>query len=795
MSYTAHIRKSDNCRQSVTEHLNQTAKRAFEYGKAVEMASFAQLQGILHDMGKFTERFNRYINNEGNEKRGDIDHSYAGARYISQLARGFDENQYPNIINTADLIARTIISHHGLHDWLKGNGEDYFKERISKNEEYQEIVKNFESEIGRERVEKLLILAEKEYTLARKKIYEISNRSKRLFGFYLGFLERFMQSVLIDADRVDTGDFMSDTATEKEVNLEALWELMHCNMEKKLSAFADKTDKISLIRGDISKRCADFANHKVGICRLVVPTGGGKTLSSLRFAIEYCRNYSHMQKIIYTAPFMSILDQNSDEIASVAGEENFLVHHSDFVADIETEEELAEYELHTEKWDLPVISTTMVQLLNSLFSSKTACVRRMHRLSNSVIIIDEGQFLPIKCVNIFNTAINFLSAICGATVILCTATQPDYEKEVMPVMFDELRDMTGDFTEDFKALKRTELINAERKGGYSFQETAEFCYEKYREAGSLLLIVNTKKSAFEIYNKMCEIDEAEGQQTEIIHLSTNMCPAHRKTVIEKMRAMLSEDKPVICVATQLIEAGVDISFNCVVRSMAGLDNVAQAAGRCNRNGKISRICPVYMININEENLRGLYQVKEAQTVTRSVCNSQNNKDLLAPETMTAYFTKLYHEKNNNVKGIEMLSYPVEDGGVSTTLFELLSLNEHRWKIRKDNRLIFCSQAFKTAGVFFNVIDSDTVGIIVPYDETAEKLIAELNGSLEPDKVTALLRKAQKYTVNLYVDSLKRGETERGVYTLNAGVLALKKEFYSHKCGICYNDSIPQSLIY
>ena len=314
----------------------------------------------------------------------------------------------------------------------------------------------------------------------------------------MGMLERLIQSILIDADRTDTADFMSDCKTEKLFDTQALWKDMKIRMSSKLDSFADKNDKISLQRKSISDRCAEFAKHKVGICKMLVPTGGGKTLSSLRFAIDYCCNYN-MEKIIYIAPFMSILEQNSDVIRAVAGNEIFLEHHSDIVAEIENENELSEYELRTEKWDSPVIATTMVQFLNTLFLGKSSSIRRMHRLSKAVIIIDEVQSIPLKCVKMFTLAMNFLSAICGCTIIFSSATQPDFSSTGYNVNFDELDSMTGDYTQDFEIFKRTDIVPQIDKYGYTYEDTAKFVYNKFLENGNILIVVNTKAAAHSLY--------------------------------------------------------------------------------------------------------------------------------------------------------------------------------------------------------------------------------------------------------------------------------------------------------
>lgn len=784
MKFAAHIRESDNKVQTVKEHCFGVAALSEKYTHELGISSLARLQGIFHDAGKLTSDFNSYVRGNSKFKRGDLDHSFAGAKYICETADKFSDKY---IHNASQLASRTIVSHHGLHDWINDKGEDYFYKRISNSERYEEIKESIGELCGESEYRQLLRNSAKEYSLIINKIMGISHSNREFFAFYLGMFERFMQSVLIDADRTDTADFMSDSKTEKDVDTARLWEDMHDCMEHKQRTFENKTDCISKRRRDISQRCAEFAKHKVGVCRLIVPTGGGKTLSSLRFAIEYCRNYD-MDKIIYVAPYMSILEQNSDEIRSIAGDENFLEHHSNVVQEIDSKEELAEYELRTEKWDSPVIATTMVQFFNSLFLDKNSAVRRMHRLSRSVIIIDEVQSVPLKCVNLFNLAVNFLTKICGSTVVLCSATQPVFENVKYPLMLDEQSSMTGDYSQDFEVFKRTELISELKSSGYTYEEAADFCYEKYLDNGSLLAIVNTKASAASLYALVIEKNKtaADSEKADVIHLSTNMCSQHRREKIAHIREMLKENKKVICITTQLIEAGVDISFGCVVRSLAGMDNAAQAAGRCNRNGEIDKVCPVYIINIHDEKLGNLSELKSAQAQSRLIIDSDNFPDLLSVDTMSVYFEKLYKEQE------DILSYNIEK--LSETLLNLLSLNKNRQQLKKNPHLRFCGQAFKTAGENFKIIDKDTEDIIVPYNAEAEELILQLNSEKTPQETADLLRTAQKYTVGIY-NNMRQALNEAGaIAMLKCGALTLKSEFYDDSLGVTVKSGEKQVLI-
>ena len=781
MVFCAHIRDKDKTIQSVAEHCMNVAKLSRDYADSVYLDNCAEIQGVIHDIGKLCLDFNDYINGSDKFRRGSIDHSFAGAKYMCEFADRLDKEKLHSI---SRLIARTIISHHGLNDWIDDVGTDCFEKRILKTDRYDEIKANITAMIDEKKLEKLMWSASEEYETIRKKIKQICDGDGEKYAFYMGMLERLLQSILIDADRTDTADFMSDCKTEKLFDTQALWKDMKIRMSSKLDSFADKNDKISLQRKSISDRCAEFAKHKVGICKMLVPTGGGKTLSSLRFAIDYCCNYN-MKKIIYIAPFMSILEQNSDVIREVAGNEIFLEHHSDIVAEIENENELSEYELRTEKWDSPVIATTMVQFLNTLFLGKSSSIRRMHRLSKAVIIIDEVQSIPLKCVKMFTLAMNFLSTICGCTIIFSSATQPDFSSTGYNVNFDELDSMTGDYTQDFEIFKRTDIIPQIDKYGYTYEKAAEFVYNKYIENGNILIVVNTKAAAHSIYELIKKICIENNDDAEVIHLSTNMCPQHRRDKISEIKSLLSAKKAVICVTTQLIEAGVDISFKCVVRSLAGMDSIAQAAGRCNRNGEADEICSVYVINLRDENLGSLQEIKDAQGIANRIFDNSSCTDYLSADTIGTYFRCLYSEDKD-------ISYNVCE--IGDTLFNLISRNKKRFEICNNKQIKYCGQAFKTAGKLFNVIDSNTTDVIVPYNEEANEIISKLNSDITPNEAIEILRKAQKYIVGLYSSTSKKLADRNGMYALKCGAMALNKEYYNGEYGLDIDGGTMETLM-
>ena len=802
IEYISHIREWDKKEQTVSEHSNNVAKIASEFGQAVQMSNTAWLQGILHDAGKLCTDFAEYIRGKSDAKRGEIDHSYMGAKYLANLAIELYKESRLNP-DAALLIGRTILSHHGLHDWLTEDGENYFEKRTSIIKQDKEVECALPEIVSDGTLKKYYLESVKEYAAMQQKINELykemiakgEKEKRELSGdakcvipaFYQGFLERLMQSILMDADQTDAANFNDDIVYTSPKEPTGVWNDMAKRMQEKCTAFRKKTDAISCQRMNISDRCAAFANHDVKICRLVVPTGGGKTLSALRFAIEYSQKHN-VNQIFYIAPFNSILEQNSDVIREIAGEENFLEHHSNVFSRLEENEneteKLSDYQMRTERWDVPVIATTLVQFLNVLFDGKSSSVRRMHHLCRAVMIIDEVQAIPAKCIHLFNLAMNFLTHICGSTVVLCSATQPCLEQAEYPILLDEQESMTADFQADFDVFRRT-VLHAAGKKPFSYEEAADFCTEQYQKNGNLLLVVNTKQAALTMFQKL---KERNGEFATVLHLSTNMCPAHRRTVIQQMREQLAAHQPLICVTTQLIEAGVDISFRCVVRSMSGLDHAAQAAGRCNRNGEYD-CCSVYLIQLEEEKLAAaLKQIADEQEITKKILFFHEKEDLLHPQIMQNYFEGYLTTFQNQ------FSYPLPDSD-HETLLRLLSTNSNNAKRAEAQihgslplRLKNHMQAFRTAGKKFQVIAEQTTDILVPYG-AGEKLILDLNGELYGNAFPKLLRKAQQYLVSVYSGTLKALEAKDALIQLESGVLALKSGFYSSEQGICVDGMI------
>lgn len=796
----AHINPTTLKEQSVKEHLCNVSSMASEYGSKISLDATGELIGILHDMGKWTNTFNSYIHYSSlnpNDKslRGSINHSTAGAKFIYD---NFYNTTDPYQKFTAQLISLAICSHHGgLIDNLDLTGRDIFTEKMKTDKEiyYDEALCNFKTEcLEISQIFDLFNKSKEEIKAVLIKINKIDSSAK--FGrFATGVLEKYLFSCVIDADRFDTYTFMEGKEPIRNIDKSVLWNELALTLENKLTSYP-KSSSIDLLRDEVSKMCKNFANNKPGIYQLSVPTGGGKTLSSLRFALSHAKKFNK-DRIFYIVPFTTIIDQNAKDIKDILGRDDIILeHHSNLIVDNGQED----YKLLTERWDSPIILTTMVQFLDTLFNGGTQGVRRLHNLANSIIIFDEIQAIPIKCINMFNSAINFMSNICNATIILCTATQPLLSKTEMPLKLSENPNMISNIQGKFEQLKRVNVVDKRLIGEYSASMLRDFILDKMDKVESVLVILNTKNAVKEAFEELTEANKilSKENQYHTFHLSTNMCPSHRIKILQAMKDDLICHKRVICISTQLIEAGVNISFECVVRSLAGLDNIAQAAGRCNRHGE-GPCRDVYIVNVEGENVNKLIDIKEGQECTRRVLDEFKedplafDNDLISKKIMERYYQYYFYNRSGEMN--YTLSRPDND----KSMYDLLSENiesVNAFKGRNDFKSeLMLKQAFKTAGNNFKVIDQNTRGIIVPYGE-GETLITLINGKCDLKELKKYLKKAQQFSVNLFESDKRKLEEMGGIVGLKNGeIFALRKEFYKDDVGVTFEKQLMKPLIH
>ena len=606
------------------------------------------------------------------------------------------------------------------------------------------------------------------------------------FFFYLSMTYRLILSILVNADHADAAEFSTKEKVVCKFGDTLLWNRIGEYLEEKLSEFTITTT-LHAVRSEISRKLFEKASEKQSVVRLNVPTGGGKTLSSLRYAVNYAKRFGK-SRIIYVAPFNSILEQNSAEYKRFLPENIEILEHFGDLVDYENC--FSNLRHYSENWGSPIIATSMVQFLNTLFLGKITAVRRMRGLINSVIILDEIQAIPIECITLFNLAVNFLAENCQCTIVLCSATQPTFDSGIKhTIRLSENSELLGNRMEYAEKFRRTKVVDALRPAGYSYDQTAEFVLNTAAEVDSVLLIVNTKEASKTVYSL---IKEQMPEGVEAIHLSTDMCPAHRKVTLSTLRECLKSGEKVICVSTQLIEAGVDISFETVIRSLAGLDSVIQAAGRCNRNQETD-LGTVYVINISDENTSRIKTIKTGAAITRRLMETMRrnptlfNGDITCEEAVSKYYRDYFAEAENE------LDYNVLAGDLHTTMFQLLSENKdlkNRAEVYRERCFNHCfNQSFKTAGKLFQVIDDYANTVVTPYGE-GRKLIETLCSGHVAVRPVALLRRLQQYTIGL---SDKQCEN-RVVRDEETGILILKDGYYNNEYGF-EPDGNPEILLF
>jgi CRISPR-associated endonuclease/helicase Cas3 len=808
--FIAHIRKEDNEKQKLIDHLIQVGEKCSELVVKISLPKeIGKILGLLHDFGKASKDYQDYLKtNEGlinpdednysKAKRGDVDHSSAGAQLIyEKLANRGQEGKI-----LAQFLALAIASHHsGLIDCLKPDGFNEFERRIKKNDSDTHL-KEARSNLQSVEVQLDKILAQPIEKQFFKKLMSMKDEEKDVtLAFKHGLLARFLLSCLLEADRLNTADFEhpNNEAIRNYGNYVS-WDVLIERLEAKYAEYAQKTAQmepgraleVNQLRAQVAQACLEAARKPKGIYQLTVPTGGGKTEASLRFALHHAKAHQ-MDRVFYIVPYITIIDQNADKIRDIletADERGKVVleHHSNFVPEDDTR---YRHNLLAENWDAPIVFTTQVQFLEALFGSGTRDARRMHQLANSVIIFDEVQNVPLKITHMFNAALRFLTHDCGTTVVLCTATQPPLDK--LPNEYRRLTiapeyQIIQNPQELFEKLKRVEVHDERKPGGWTNAEIADLAERALQEKGSVLIVVNTRPAALAVYQEI----KGRNLGAALYHLSTNMCAAHREEVLEKeIKPKLEAREPVICVSTQLIEAGVDIDFGAVIRSLAGLDSIAQSAGRCNRHGLRKDGGSVWVVNPQEENLDRLKDIKSGQENAQRVFDDfkDNPEDfesnLIGLVAISRYYKQYYNEHKHE------LDYPVsKDSSIERDdkLFNLLSMNELSTKNYQaahqgSSPDILLRQSFRSASGEFRVIDSPTRGVIVPYQE-GEKIINELCSAFEPEKQGKLIKQAQRYSVNLFDHEFEKLFNTGVIQEVqkNVGIYYLVKQYYSEEFG-------------
>ncbi len=790
--FIAHRRESDQTAQTVCEHLEEVSLICRCLAEKLGVPDAGELIGLLHDFGKYSQQFQSYIKSatgmlnpdidddfvDAQALRGRIDHSSAGAQWIWEKFRQYG----PQGELVGQILALCLASHHGgLIDCLKPEGGNGFTVRMSKDVKVTHL-KECENSADDEVLRKLNALATPKLIQACSlRILQLvdpqKNQSAVVNHFNVGFWSRFLFSCLIDADRINSADFENPANEHIRQKNGVDWQTAIDRLENKLANLPTRNE-IDSIRSSISEQCKERAFDAQGIYTLTVPTGGGKTFASMRYALHHAHKHQ-LDRIIYIIPYTSIIEQNAQAIREAIEVEAdefpwILEHHSN----LEPERQTWRDKLIAENWDAPIVFTTMVQFLDVLFSGGTRGVRRVHQLARSVLVFDEIQTLPINCVHLFCNAINFLVSHARTTALLCTATQPLLDQLKAPdkgqLNIPKGNELVGNLTEVFDQLRRVRIdTKGIRPQGWTESELADLAVAEFDEKDNCLVVVNTKKWAQRLY-ELCRdrVDKAS-----LFHLSTSLCPAHRKKILDQVRHRLDNELPVLCISTQLIEAGVDVDFASVIRFLAGLDSIAQAAGRCNRNGRLPQ-ATVYVVNPQQEAIDMLHDIKEGRDKALRVFSEKGDADLLDPDVMKLYFSYYFYSRAD-----EMV-YPVtaSQAGREDNLLSLLSDNSRN--IGRVRNALKLQQSFNTAGKIFKAIEAPTEAVIVPYGE-GEEIIAELCAAPDPAKAYNLLKRAQKFSVNVFPNVMRKLKEKEAVRPVQQGeeIYCLDERHYSQDFGL------------
>lgn len=758
----AHI--SGDIVQTLKEHSVSTARLASQAAPP-GMKKAAYAAGLIHDMGKAKPEFQKYLEDSSrgmDTGRKKVVHSTAGLKYLIEEFYGREEKDILKR-QALEMTAYAVSAHHGLFDMNDPAGTDDGKDRFTARTEredgqkYKRLLEEFFKEVRdnkgtekavREGMEELSGFLSQIVDYVRRGQEKdrsssgIQTDEKELI-FYFSAALRMLLSAVTDGDRRDTAAFAAGRRPYAYRIPEGLW----AEKAEKIDGFIEgmpSTSRLDASRKIISDRCREAARTDKKICRLSVPTGAGKTLSSLRYALHLAKG-SGKKHIFYVIPLINITEQTADTIREAVGEEIVTEHHSDVRIETDSNEGRVRYLMQT--WDSPVVVTTLVQFLNTCYSEKMACVRRFHCLSDSVIIFDEVQSVPENMLTLFNRMVTFLTQFCGASVLLCSATQPCLEKAQRPIR-DAVTDIAPcgpDLREEFR---RTTI----KWKSADLSETAQLGRRLTENGGSLLIICNMKYQAAALYRMFKDT----AGDTSVFHLSAGMCTAHRRQVLKDLKAALAERRDpekVICVSTQVIEAGVDISFRNVIRLCAGMDSIIQSAGRCNRNGENEGVSDVYAVRLKGEDLSMLPHIERGRTAFAAL--AQRHKGVIDPgdpKIVEEYYSLFYGDMKKRGQDMVLQEGPLK--GMS--VYELFTIPQ------KGGRTRFLTRsALKSAGMYFDVIGHDSQRVVVPYREGAG-LIARLE---EGEEISD--QELSAYSVTVYRDRLEKLIKEKAVFLTGA----------------------------
>lgn len=691
-----YARKNEDCTkwQPLEDHLTNVADRCNDYTSKFIKSDVGYVLGKSHDLGKYTPEFVRKLAGENIK----AEHSIFGASSLHE-----EYKLTGNILYR--LGSHVVAGHHStLRDFGIDNDTASLSYRLA-NRPTSEI--NYQLDLS-------------SYDVSNIALYKYTS-DRNLWGFNLMLLTRFMYSALVDADRLDAQMF-SEEIEPKEINLSEL--------ENKLESFMQSINSdtpIGRIRSEIYNDCSKSAISEKGLFRLTVPTGGGKTLSSAKFALAHA-NYNKMDRVIFISPFKGITGQTASVYGNIFGNEVITEHHSDF--DTSLKVECSESKLARENWNNAIIVTTMVQFFESLFSAKASRCRKLHNITNSVIVIDEIQSLPsdyvIPCIRVLESLVKYYDC----SIVLCSATQPMYEEKLGL----NAREIISDTQMLYAKLKR---VHAEFLGIKDNGAIAKIISDN----NQVLSIVNTKAHANDLYDLVSHLKNT-------YYLTTNMCNTHIKDTLDKIKLHLKNNDPCRVIATQLIEAGIDIDFPIVIRSLTGIDSINQAGGRCNREGKLD-LGMMYVYRPDDDKYIGKGHLSRTASIGEETIVKYD--DILSQDAIAYYYKRLYQ-----------VCYRYMDSQ------DIMALSK-----KGERQLAF---DYLTVSSRFNLINDNGYSVIVPYNVEAINFIKNLANN-------ANLRIANKYSVNVSKNNLVNLLDTNLAKEVAEGVYVLDKTAYDNKKGV------------
>lgn len=703
--------------ESLEEHIRATCRHAKQFGSRFGCSALAELVARCHDFGKAAPDVQEYLwsaagecneADETNTQEGMVhrgpDHSSAGAQFF--------EKSIPDL---GTLLAYVVAGHHaGLPDGI-ASASSSLENRLKKKLPDWETPAKTELPPEYFSVDLPAVYAE------AKSFFETGS------GYSIAFLARMLFSCLVDADFLATERFMDgDKSSVREsmagqnvVSLQTRLDEHIAALERKAKGSGGAISPVNIIREEVRNDCVAAASLPQGLFTLTVPTGGGKTLASMAFALEHARRHS-LDRVIYVVPYTSIIEQNAQVFRKVFGEDMVLEHYGN----VDWDNGKTGMRLLAENWDAPIIVTTSVQFFESLHGCRTSVCRKLHNIARAIVVLDEAQSLPIDLLRPCLRSLDELICRYKTSVVLCTATQPAVLAGQMAKggLSGGPRGCREIVPKERNLHERLRRVSAERIPG---RITDAELLETVATHPSALVIVNTRRHARELF-KAARVKFSE---RPVFHLSAQMCPEHRSEILETVKGLLRFGKPCVLISTQLIEAGVDIDFPCVFREIAGADSLAQAAGRCNREGRMAGLGQVFFFESAEDySLPGFLGMAAAKG-NEILSLPQFSGDLLNPVAVTQYFKLLYDTYRDNQDRINVLT----------------SLIPPDYPTKRRDMLVY---KFRTLGKDFHLIDEPSTSVFIPYGSEGLTLCEKLRGTYAIGEQREIARKLQRYAVSL-----------------------------------------------